>query len=67
VNHSNDRKGIKKATRDPKDKLVCEQCGRPVKIEDADDLREEILCATCALEYQDFDEDENNNYTGGWT
>ena len=35
-----------------KDRLECERCGRPVKVDSDDDMREEILCLDCAADAQ---------------
>ena len=43
-------RSIKKSGGNPKKGPECERCGRPVKIDSDDYEREEILCATCALE-----------------
>jgi hypothetical protein len=66
MNRTRDRGSTGRPAGGLKDMPLCEWCGRPVKVRSQDELREELLCATCAPNSR-ARESEENDYQRGWT
>jgi hypothetical protein len=63
---ANDSRPIRMPQARVKDAPLCERCGRPVKVDNPDYVREEVLCLACAADYR-VPEAEETDYQRGWT